>query len=57
MSLPDKISSTSIMMVNQAAVKFCSNDIIGAKETLDELLTLLDVKLVSTISSSDSMLP
>lgn len=45
------------MMVNQAAVKFCSNDIIGAKETLDELLTLLDVKLVSTISSSDSMLP
>lgn len=44
-------------MVNQAAVKLCANDIIGAKETLDELLTILDVKLVTTENSSDSLLP
>lgn len=37
-TLPDKLSCHSIMMVNQAAVKLCANDILGAKDTLDELL-------------------
>ena len=56
-SLPDKLPCLSIMLVNQAAVKLCANDILGAKETLDELLSTLDVKLVTTVSSSDSILP
>jgi hypothetical protein len=38
MILPDKPSPTTIALINIAAVKLCSNDIIGAKETLDELL-------------------
>jgi len=45
------------MMVNQAAVKLCANDILGAKDTLDELMTQLDIKLVTNNSSSDSILP
>jgi hypothetical protein len=45
------------MLVNQAAVKLCANDILGAKDTLDELLSALDVKLVTTVNSSDSILP
>lgn len=57
MQLPDRLSPQSISMVNQAAVKLCANNILGAKETLDELMTQLDVKLVTTVSSSDSMLP
>ena len=44
-------------MVNQAAVKLCANDILGAKDTLDELMTQLDIKLVTNNSSSDSILP
>ncbi len=44
-------------MANQAAIKLCSNDILGAKETLDELLAALDVKLVTNLNSSDSILP
>jgi len=45
------------MMVNQAAVKLCANDILGAKDTLYELMTQLDIKLVTNNSSSDSILP
>ena len=45
------------MMVNQAAVKLCANDILGAKDTLDELLQVLDVKLVTPVSTSESVLP
>jgi hypothetical protein len=55
--LPDKISSQNIKLVNLAAVKLCANDIIGAKEVVDELLHQLDVKLVNPDSSSESMLP
>jgi hypothetical protein len=44
-------------MVNQAAVKLCANDILGAKDTLDELLNQLNVKLVTPVSSSDTILP
>lgn len=57
MQLPERLSPQSILLVNQAAVKLCANDILGAKDTLDELMALLDVKLVTTVSSSDSMLP
>jgi hypothetical protein len=55
--LPEKINSHSVTLVNQAAVKLCENDILGAKDTIDELLSSLDLKLVTTSTSSDSLLP
>lgn len=45
--IPEKLSASSIQMINTAAVKFCSNDLLGAKETLDELLNQLEIKLVT----------
>ena len=45
------------MLVNLAGAKLCQNDILGAKETLDELLNSLDVKIVTQDKSGDSMLP
>lgn len=44
-------------MLNQIAVKYCANDILGAKDSLDQLLTSLELKLVTFSSSSDQNLP
>jgi hypothetical protein len=33
--------------MNKAAIKLCANDLIGAKEALDELLESQDLKLVT----------
>jgi hypothetical protein len=56
-TLHEKLSALSINLANQAAIKLCSNDILGAKETLDELLAALDLKLVTNLNSSESILP
>jgi hypothetical protein len=55
--LPEKISALSVTLINQVSVKLCENDIIGAKDQIDELLTSLDVKLVNSQSSSESLIP
>lgn len=44
-------------MLNQIAVKYCANDILGAKDSLDQLLTSLELKLVTFSSSSEQNLP
>ena len=56
-TLHEKVSALSLNLANQAAVKRSSNDKLGAKETLDELLAALDVKLVTNLNSSESILP
>jgi hypothetical protein len=53
----DKITPQTIVMLNQIAVKYCANDILGAKDSLDQLLTSLELKLVTFSSSSDQNLP
>ncbi len=55
--LPDQIPLSSVVMINIAANRLCTNDIIGSKEVIDELLKSLDVKLVTPNSTSDSLLP
>ena len=56
-TLHEKVSALSINLVKQAAVKLRSNEILVAKETHDELLAALDVKLVTNLNSSESILP
>jgi hypothetical protein len=41
------MTAEAVTLLNQAAVKFCGNDIIGAKESLDQLLISLDLKLTT----------
>lgn len=55
--IPDQVPLSSVVMVNIAANKLCSNDILGAKEAIDELLKALDVKLVTPSNTADSLLP
>ena len=38
-------------------MKLCQNDILGAKETIDELLLSMDAKLITPSHSADMMLP
>jgi hypothetical protein len=46
-----------VTLLNQVSVKLCENDILGAKDQIDELLTSLDIKLVNSQSSSESLIP
>lgn len=55
--LGDKVNEQQIMLINLAGVKLCQNDIIGAKDTIDELLQSLDAKLVTPLHSAAMMLP
>lgn len=55
--LPEKISALSVTLVNQVAVKLCENDILGAKDQIDEMLTSLDLKLVNSQTTSESLIP
>ena len=56
-TLPEKVSPKTVQGMNKAAVKLCSNDLIGAKEALDELLEISDLKLVGADQTSASILP
>lgn len=45
-SFSEKVSALSVTLINQVAVKLCENDILGAKDQIDEMLAALDLKLV-----------
>jgi hypothetical protein len=55
--LPEKISALSVTLINQVAVKLCENDILGAKDQIDEMLTSLDLNIVNSQSTSESLIP
>lgn len=55
--LPERISVGTVTRMNKAAVKLCAGDFIGAKEALDELLESDQLRLTSTDSSAESLLP
>lgn len=46
-TLSDKVTQRTVVGMNKAAIKLCANDLIGAKEALDELLESQDLKLVT----------
>lgn len=43
--------------MNKVAIKLCANELLSAKELLDELLECKELKLVTSDTSSEGMLP
>ncbi len=43
--------------MNKIAVKLCANELISAKELLDELLEIKELKLIASDITSESLIP
>ena len=43
--------------MNKIAVKLCANELLSAKELLDELLEIKELKLITSDITSDSLIP
>jgi hypothetical protein len=43
--------------MNKIAVKLCANELISAKELLDELLEIKELKLITSDITSESLIP
>ena len=46
--LPDNLSQKTINLMNKIAVRLCANDLVSAKELLDEFLELKELKLMTS---------
>jgi len=43
--------------MNKIAAKLCANELISAKELLDELLEIKELKLITSDTTSESLIP